>query len=269
VASLILVDSLGRSIELPELPGRIVSLVPSWTETLFELGAGPRVVGVTEYCVHPADAVAQLPKVGGTKNADAQGILRLRPDLVIANKEENRPSLVSALEQAAVPVLVTDARAVDQAAAEIALLGRATGVEAAAASLVLVINRELEALGRLSERRRCIALIWKNPYMAVGGDTFANDLLRQCGAENPFAGEAGRYPRITAQQIEAAEPEVILLPSEPYDFLESDRLELLELDCPASRDSNIHLMEGELLSWYGPRVARALREIPRILEIRG
>ena len=140
---------------------------------------------------------------------------------------------------------------------------------AAAAALVLSINRELEALSRLAERRRGIALIWKNPYMVVGGDTFANDLLWRCGVENPFAGEAGRYPRVTTEQIEAAGPELILLPSEPYDFAESDRLELLRLDCPASRDSNIHLMEGELLSWYGPRVARALREIPRILAIRG
>lgn len=234
---------------------------------LFEFGIGSRVVGVTEYCVHPADQVADLPKIGGTKNANAASILELAPDLVIANKEENRPALVAAMEEAGVPILVTDARSVERAVAEIALLGRATACESEAAGLVMRINRELERLSDLVDRPRVpvVTLIWKGPYMVVGGDTYADDLLARCGASNPFAGAEGRYPRVREGDLEASAPEVILLPSEPYAFGEQDRLELLGLECPASRSSQVYLVEGELLSWYGPRIVRALRELPALV----
>lgn len=235
---------------------------------LFEFGIGSRVVGVTEYCVHPADQVAGLPKIGGTKNANAASILELAPDLVIANKEENRPALVAAMEDAGVPILVTDARSVERAVAEIALIGRATACESEAAGLVMRINRELERLSGLAvDRPRVpvVTLIWKGPYMVVGGDTYADDLLARCGASNPFSGAQGRYPRVSEGDLEAAAPEVILLPSEPYAFAEQDRLELLALECPASRRSQVHLVEGELLSWYGPRIVRALRELPTLV----
>ena len=108
-------------------------------------------------------------------------------------------------------------------------------------------------------RPRVIALVWKNPFMAVGGDTFAHDMLVQSGGANPFETAARRYPRVDGRELAAARPEVVLLPTEPYAFGEKDRLELLALDCPASRDGRIHIVEGELLSWYGPRMARALQ----------
>lgn len=262
-------DALGREHELAAVPRRIVSLVPSLTETLFALGAGAAVAGVTDFCVHPADGVAKLPRVGGTKNPNLAVIRALRPDLVLANKEENRRRDVEALEAAGVPVFVTYARSVREAVEEIRLLGRICASEPRASSLAAEVE---DALALATARRvgtpptNTIALVWRDPFMVVGGDTFAHDLLLCCGARNPFA-ESGtsRYPRVDLRALEAAQPEVILLPTEPYAFGARDRDELLALDCPAARAGRVHVIEGELLSWYGPRMPRALTTISALL----
>lgn len=266
--ALTLRDALGREQRFAAPPRRIVSLVPSWTETLFALGAGGKLVGVTDYCVHPAGGVAALPKLGGTKNPRVSEIVALHPDLVVANKEENRSRTVSDLENAGVPVLVTYARTLDRALQEIGQLARISGTEESGGAMVA----ELEAARARarswvrSRRPRVAALVWKSPYMVVGKDTFADALLCECGGANPFANREGRYPRVEAAELAAARPDVILLPSEPYAFAEADRQELLRLDCPAARQARIHLVEGELLSWYGPRIARALDLFSELLN---
>jgi ABC-type Fe3+-hydroxamate transport system substrate-binding protein len=242
--------------------------VPSLTETLFALGAGGAVAGVTDFCVHPADGVASLPHVGGTKNPDVRAIRALGPDLVLANKEENRRRDVEALEAAGVPVFVTYSRSVREAVDEIRALGSICGCESIARTIASEVELALAvAAGRAGGRTvSTVALIWRDPFMAVGGDTFAHDLLVCCGAWNPFArDERRRYPRIDLGELEAAAPEVILLPTEPYAFGERDRAELLALDCPAARDGRVHVIEGELLSWYGPRMPRALATVSRLL----
>ncbi len=262
-------DALGREHVFEAKPRRIVSLVPSLTETLFALGAAAALVGVTDFCVHPADGVAGLARVGGTKNPKLAAIRALRPDLVLANKEENRRRDVEALEAAGLPVFVTYARSVREAVDEIVLLGRVCATEAPAARIAAEVEA---ALADALTRRRgaaptaTAALIWRDPFMAVGGDTFAHDLLLCCGARNPIAGAGwSRYPRLDLRALEAAQPEVVLLPTEPYAFGERDRAELLALDCPAARAGRVHVIEGELLSWYGPRMPRALREIAALL----
>ncbi|HTO09039.1 MAG TPA: helical backbone metal receptor [Myxococcota bacterium] len=259
-------DALGREFEFAAPPQRIVSLVPSWSETLFALGAGDSLVGVTEYCVHPAEGVAKLAKVGGTKNPAAGAIAALRPDLVLANKEENRQRDVERLEAAGLRVFVTYARTVREAVAELRALGRIAAREAAAEAIAAEVEARLAALARPAgaHRPRAAALVWRDPLMAVGGDTFADDLVRCAGAENPFAAAQGRYPRITRAELEAAAPDVLLLPTEPYRFEERDRLEFLSLACPAARSGRVHVVEGELLSWYGPRMARALDTLARL-----
>ena len=263
-------DGLGRTLRLARVPERIVSLVPSFTETLFCLGTGGRVVGVTEFCVHPAEALEGVTRVGGTKNASVEAILNLRPELVIANKEENRRKHVAQLEEAGVPVWVGDARSVESAVAEIRALGRLCGAAGAANALSDEIEAALQQAPRSSVRPRCLALIWKNPYMAVGTDTFAHDLLRCSGADNALAGDsaenASRYPRLDSKQIEALNPDVILLPTEPYEFAPSDRAELLALDCSAARGSRVYIIEGELLTWYGPRIVRALQLLSELFS---
>lgn len=264
-----ILDATGRVHAFSAPPRRIVSLVPSLTETLFTLGVGARLVAVTDYCVHPAAAVAALPHVGGTKNPDVDAIRALAPDLVLANKEENRRRDVETLEAAGIPVFVTYARTVREAVDEIRLLGRICAATLPAEALADEVEAALarQALRGAEPRTRTVALIWKDPYMAVGGDTFAHDLLAACGALNPFADAEGRrYPRVDIGALEAAAPEVILLPTEPYAFGARDREELLALDCPAARSGRVHVVEGELLSWYGPRMARALETFGALLR---
>ena len=260
-----LCDARGVACELAQPAQRVVSLVPSWTETLHALGAGARLVGVTEYCVHPELARSAACVVGGTKTPDLERIRALAPEIVIANREENRRLDIERLEAAGLRAFVTDARTVAAAAHEIEQLGVLVGAAPRAHELAQAIRAGL--LRRAPQPRlRTVALIWKDPYMALGGDCFAHDMLVQCGAANPFAERARRYPRIERDELAAAAPELILLPTEPYAFAEPDRRELLQLDCPAARNAQIHIVEGELLTWYGPRVPRALATFRALIE---
>ncbi len=256
-------------------PARIVSLVPSWTETLFALELGDRLVGATEYCVHPAERLADVPRIGGTKNPEIESIVRLAPDLVIANKEENTERTVRQLRAAGLQVWVTEPRTVAQAVDTIAEIAALHGPETPAARRA-VAEREVERLRRAlagaeSAARpaavRCLCPIWRDPWMVVGPDTYAHDLLRWCGAANPFADrEDRRYPRVSLDEIVAAQPEVVLLPDEPYAFGEVDAAELAALPIPAARDGRIHLIDGTWVTWYGPRIERALERISDLLS---
>ncbi|MFV1978179.1 MAG: cobalamin-binding protein [Myxococcota bacterium] len=251
-------DSPARSAK------RIVSLVPSVTESLFCLGLGDRIVGITDWCVHPSDRVSGLPRVGGTKNPSVRKILELEPDLVIANREENPKRTVVALRTTGVDVWVTYPRTVRDSVVllcELAELG-------ATAEAVESIVRSVEETVRAAEERRpacglpVFCPIWKKPWMAVGGDTYASSLLELCGGTNVFADHGDRrYPIVELEQIVAAAPEVILLPSEPYDFGPRDVRELAALTLPAARSGRIHLIDGTLVSWYGPRIEPAIATI--------
>jgi ABC-type Fe3+-hydroxamate transport system substrate-binding protein len=255
-------------------PQRIVSLVPSLTEALFELGLGPRVVGVTDWCVHPAAAVADLPKVGGTKNPSLARVLELRPDLVIANREENRERDVERLRAAGVQVWVTYPRTVADGVALVRELAGLGAPPDRADPLVHSLEAALErARGATPARRtRVFCPIWKRPWMAVGADTYADDLIALCGGENVFgagsrspAARERRYPILDEAEITAAQPEVILLPDEPYAFGARDVAELAALATPASAAGRIHCLDGTLISWYGPRIARAIAEVSALL----
>jgi ABC-type Fe3+-hydroxamate transport system substrate-binding protein len=255
------VSERGRPAEPPR---RIVSLVPSLSEALFELGLGDRVVGVTEWCVHPAAAVARVPKVGGTKTPDLAAIRALAPDLVIANQEENRRRDIERLEALGIRVWLTYPRTVAEGAALLAELAELGASDAARAAVVAPV---LGALGEAERARpeRGTAVfcpIWRDPWMAVGGDTYAHDLLTLAGGRNVFAERRERrYPRVTLDEVIAAAPEVVILPDEPYAFGASDVAELRRLPIPAARSGRIHVIDGTWVSWYGPRIARALRAL--------
>lgn len=259
-------DARGHEHVIPDVPRRIVSLVPSHTETLFALGLGERVVGVTDYCVHPADRVSGVPKVGGTKNPSLERIRSLEPDLVLANREENRRRDVERLEASGLPVFVSYARSVREGADDIGLLGRIGDRESEAEQILSGIEAAWQrARERVREPRPGVAaLIWKHPFMAVGPDTFAHDLICEAGGRNVFGDADKRYPRVHEVELEAAAPDVVLLPTEPYAFGPRDRDELLAFDLPAAHERRVHVIEGELLSWYGPRIARALDELSRL-----
>lgn len=253
----------------PETPAeRIVSLVPSLTEALFALGFGARVVGVTEWCVHPAAEVAALPKLGGTKNPDVPGILALAPDLVIANQEENRRRDVEKLEAAGIPVWLTYPRSVREGAALLHQMAALGADPERVRDVVLPVEIALRQAERVRPLRpvRVFCPIWRDPWMSVGSDTYAHDLLTLCGGVNAFAGRPDRrYPRVTLEEVAAADPEVVLLPDEPFRFGEPDVAEIGRLDVAAARSGRIHVIDGTLVSWYGPRIARAIDELRTLL----
>jgi ABC-type Fe3+-hydroxamate transport system substrate-binding protein len=248
-------------------PNRIVSLVPSLTEALFAFGAGDRVVGRTRYCLWPPRLVGKVPTVGGTKKVDVRRVLELEPELVVAVREENTRKNIEALEEAGVPVLVGAPESVEGA---IELLRElANRVEAPRAGAVLgPIERVYGRLREETDRgsRRVFVAIWKKPYMSVGSDTYAHDVLETCGGENVCGGST-RYPVVALEEVEAMQPEVVLLPDEPYPFSAEDLEEFYALDIPAARSDRIHLVDGKLLTWYGPRMASSLMQLSAVLRV--
>lgn len=253
-------------------PARIVSLVPSITETLFVLGFGDAVVGVTEWCVHPEQRVRTLPKVGGTKTPDLRAVAALEPDLVIVNQEENRRRDVEAMEALGLRIWLCYPRTVE---AGVRLLEDIAAWGVPADCMERVVKPARRALESARARRanntkavEAFCPIWKNPWMTVGADTYIHDLLTLCGGRNVFAGEKERrYPLVDEDQIRAAAPRVVLLPSEPYAFGERDAFDLAALDIPAAQSGSIHLVDGTLVSWPGPRTTRALDAFSRLFAL--
>ena len=275
---------------------RIVSLVPSLSEALVVLGLADRLVGVTEFCVHPKGAFDTLPKVGGTKDAEARAILDLAPDLVIANHEENTARVVRHLAEAGIDVWVTYPRRVEEGARLLRELAGLGATEEAIERWSVPVESAVAAAlakrsggGERENRPRVFCPIWRDPWMTIARDTYIHDMIELCGGENLFAdrgdpgaletGSSGmpaasaavatsvasrRYPIVGFEEIESARPDVILLPDEPYAFDEADRKRFSRLDCPAARNGRIHLIDGTLLSWYGPRIAEAIRVLAKI-----
>jgi ABC-type Fe3+-hydroxamate transport system substrate-binding protein len=282
--------SYSMDAPISEPPRRVVSLVPSVTESLFDLSLGSRLVGITDFCIYPEAGVANLPRIGGTKNLDIGRIIELSPDLVIANHEENRREDVDALQQADIPVWVTFPKTVSDA---LNLLWNIMHVCDAPVLVprVRLIEQTLDwvfGISRANEDHaaRVFVPIWYDPLMTVNANTYVHDLLRVCGGLNVFAeperlyplkadlGEAEadpsgdrdtRYPRVTLDEVEAAQPDVILLPSEPFLFTEAHLPVFSQLEVPAARTGRIHLVDGTLLTWHGTRLAYALDQIPVLL----
>lgn len=243
-------DALGNELLLDAPPQRIVSLVPSQTELLFDLGAGERLVGVTKFCVHPQEARSGRCHIGGTKTPDIDRIRALEPDFVLANREENR-ALDIATIGAFAPVYVTDVNSLPQALAMTRAVGFALGAEARAARIAADIESAFADLPRL-EGRRCAYLIWRQPWMAAGGGTFIDDLLQRLGLLNVF-GDRPRYPQLTAADLAAAAPDLILLSSEPYPFKPAHGAEL----SAALPQARIVPVDGEMFCWPGSRLLAA------------
>lgn len=246
------IDQTGRYLHLPHLPGRIVSLVPSITEFLADLSLDQEVVGITKFCIHPNSWYRSKPRIGGTKNFKPERILALEPDLVIANKEENIREQV--MEQAqSVPVWVSDVSNLDSALEMMNALGALTGKSLKAAEICHQVQVAFEDLARKPKRRRSVVyLIWKDPYMTVGGDSFIQDMLDRCGFDNLFASHP-RYPQTDLETIRQLQPDLLLLSSEPYPFSEQ-HLAALQ---PLLPNTRIQLVNGEYFSWYGSRLLHA------------
>jgi len=245
-------DQLHRTVQVPDRPERIISLVPSQTELLYDLGLGERVVGITKFCVHPESWFKTKHRVGGTKKVDMDKVRALEPDLIIGNKEENERKDILALEQE-FPVWMSDVRDLDGALDMVRRVGELTGTAAKAEVLARDIAQGFAAMPRREEPRTVAYLIWREPFMVAGHGTFVNDMLKRCGLVNVFDEGDARYPEITEQQLAEADPEVVLLSSEPYPFKEKHIAELNML-LPGTP---VRLVDGELFSWYGSRLLRS------------
>ncbi|MEO9254655.1 MAG: helical backbone metal receptor [Tepidiformaceae bacterium] len=239
------------------MSARIVSLVPSLTELVWWFGLGDRLVGRTRFCTEPAGLIEGVPIVGGTKNPKVEKIVDLHPDLVIANKEENRREDVEALRAAGIEVLVTDPNSVVEALAMVRELGDVLGAEAKALDLTTAVERAVVEPAQLRAPRVFVA-VWKEPLLGLGSESYGNDLLRVAGAENVLSARS-RYPELTRDELKALAPELILLPDEPYPFKPTDAEDFSTI-APA------RILDGRLLWWYGPRMPDAIRVLRTIFS---
>jgi ABC-type Fe3+-hydroxamate transport system substrate-binding protein len=244
-------DQLGRTISLPQTPRRIISLVPSQTELLYTLGLEDAVVGITKFCVHPQSWFRTKPRVGGTKAVNPARVDPLHPDLIIANKEENEKPQIEALATR-YPVWISDIKTLEDALAMIRAVGEVTGKPTEALTLATEITTRFRQLPLKTSPAPAAYLIWKNPWMAAGGDTFISDMLRYCGYTNIFASQ-DRYPTIDLSDLAGLNPLHILLSSEPYPFRQRHIDEIKEI----LPNATIRLVDGEFFSWYGSRLLEA------------
>jgi ABC-type Fe3+-hydroxamate transport system substrate-binding protein len=243
------VDDMGADVLLPGEVSRIVSLVPSLTEALASSCPG-KVVAATDWCTHPADL--EVARVGGTKNPDLEAVVALAPDLVVANEEENRQVDLDVLRGMGISVWVTDIRTVDQAMDSIGTLLRVVG--AADTGWLDQARSSWAQTPAVVEGRRLSAVvpIWRRPWMHVGRDTYAGDVLSRLGVDNVLRDSPERYPRLGLEEL--PEVDLVVLPDEPYQFT--------ELDGPESfRGTPCALVDGRSLTWYGP----AMIEAPHVL----
>lgn len=255
------IDQCGRELQLTQPVQRIVSLVPSQTELLFDLGMNDRVVGITKFCVHPETWFRIKIRVGGTKNPNHDTINALRPDLILANKEENRKEDIERLAQK-YPVWVSDIATLNEAIAMIEQVGKLCQATEDAQKMAAHIEQLFDKLIPLQKPQSAVYLIWRNPWMSVNERTFIHDLLLRCGFENLLQNHPSRYPMLSADELESLKPELILLSSEPYPFKEKHIAELQEL-CPSA---NVQLVDGEIFSWYGSRLLHAPAYLQKLIE---
>ena len=241
-------DQMDRRVAVPFPPRRIVSLVPSQTELLYALGLGRQVVGVTKFCIYPAEARQQATVIGGTKNVDFEKIAALQPDLIIGTKEENYQEGIEQLA-ARYPVWMSDISTLAEALDMIRRVGFIGGRKEAAEALAAEISASFEQLRQPAALVPAVYFIWRKPYMVASAGTFIDEMLRLAGFRNVFA-DLARYPEITPEQLQQAAPEQILLSSEPYPFQEKHLAEFQTL-CPAAQ---VRIVDGELFSWYGSRL---------------
>lgn len=245
-----LTDHIGRQMNISIAPKRIVSICPAITETLFDLGLEKELVGRTKYCIFPKGIVEKVPIVGGTKEVNVEKIRELQPDLILAEKEENTEEIVRALEKIA-PVFVMEVQSIEDAYRFIQTLGLLTNTEQVADRLIDSSKTSFHSVTCM-QNQNAAYVIWRKPYMVVGGTTYINDVLHTLGFRNSFEKEDSRYPAVTKEQLADANLDVLLLASEPFPFQEKHIAEF-QAFLPHTK---IVLVDGEMF-WYGSKMITA------------
>lgn len=253
------IDMMGREVLIPYPPQRIISLVPSQTELLFDLGLENEVVGITKFCVHPEEWFRNKTRVGGTKVINIDKVRSLQPDLIIANKEENEKDQIDALA-AEFPVWISDIQTLDDALNMISSVGLITDREEQANSVVADISSGFSSLQRAVLPKKVAYFIWYRPWMSVGADTFISNMINAIGWENVFA-DKQRYPEVDIEELKQQQPELVLLSSEPFPFKEKHIAEIKAV----LPDATVLLVDGEMFSWYGSRLLQAIPYFSELL----
>lgn len=254
-------DQMNNTIELgTNRPQRIVSLVPSQTELLYDLGLSDEVVGITKFCVHPNAWYRNKTRVGGTKKIKPEVIHDLKPDLIIGNKEENTREDIEYLRQH-YPVWMSDIIDVEDALHMIRDVGQLTGKPDAAINLIHQINTEREKLTAPSRRPSVAYFIWRNPWMVVGNETYIHSFLESCGFKNAFENEA-RYPEVQLESLQEREVDYLFLSSEPFPFKEKHANEIQK----CLPDTKIRIVDGEMFSWYGSRMLKGFKYANQLIH---
>jgi len=264
-AKKIFTDQTGRQITLSQRPRRIVSLVPSQTELLHYLGLEEETVGITKFCLHPNDWFRNKTRVGGTKTVDIEKVMALKPDLIIANKEENQKEQILDLMEKC-PLWLSDIVTLEDSCKMIESVGELTETETKARDLIkkLKVNfsKIRETNSKLNQSKKTAYFIWQKPYMVAGNGTFINEIMQIAGFENIFS-DQDRYPVVSEEELQTAAPEVILLSSEPFPFSDKHIKKFAEL-CP---NATIRLVDGELFSWYGSRLLHTADYLAKLREM--
>ena len=258
-------DQAGYQVAIPSQPKRIISLVPSQTELLFDMGLEKEIVGVTKFCVHPKELIKSKPNIGGTKNINTKKIKSLCPDLIIANKEENNKADIEKLTEIA-PVWISNIVTMNDVYNMISVLGKITGKAKEAISISSKIKNSLELLNKITSNHQPLKVaycIWENPMMVAGKDTFINHILSLCKFKNSFNYRKERYPIITLGELNTAKPDIILLSSEPYPY----KMKHQTLYNQLAPDAQVILVDGQMFSWYGSRVAEFPYYFKKILAL--
>jgi ABC-type Fe3+-hydroxamate transport system substrate-binding protein len=251
----ILIDQLGTSHSFETSPKRIISLVPSQTELLFDLGQEAKIVGITKFCVHPYHFKSTKKVIGGTKKVHFEKIRLLQPDLIIANKEENTKEIVEELSKIC-PVWVTNIITFEDNLQMISDFGQLLNCRTEAQKWMDKINfayQDFQAFIKDKPLRKVAYFIWAKPYMVAGSDNFINELLKLNNFRNIYDNK-GRYPEIELNKMQSeGNPDLILLSSEPFPFKEEHALEIGQF----TDQAQTVFVDGEMFSWYGSRILKA------------
>jgi len=248
-------DQLGTSHTFETAPKRIISLVPSQTELLYDLGLEENIIGITKFCVHPYHFKSTKKIVGGTKKVHIEKIRLLNPDIIICNKEENTLEIVESLQEIA-PVWVTNIVTIDDNLEMISQFGKLFNKRTEAQKWLDKINfayKDFQIFIQNYELRKVAYFIWKNPYMVAGSDNFINEMLKLNNFKNIYE-ERGRYPEVIIQKMRIqGDPEIVFLSSEPYPFKDEDAFEIGK----CTHHAKMVFVDGEMFSWYGSRILKA------------
>lgn len=247
---LVYTDQLGSKISLSSRPLRVISLVPSQSEFLWDIGLKSELIGITKFCIHPQELYRTIERVGGTKQLDLKKIRKLKPDLIIGNKEENEKAQIEVLQNE-FPVWMSDIYTLDDAFQMMLALGEIFDKKVESKKIVNEISSSVSQIKDCFKAQRVLYLIWNNPYMGIASNTFIDGVLNHIGLKNVL-NDLSRYPELSTAFLKDLNPDYCFLSSEPFPFNQSHILELQEI----LPNTKLKLVDGEVFSWYGSRLLK-------------